>query len=232
MAENDAENKNSKFHKNTFEKTTEGRRQKVLEVAIDEFAQNGYSATSINDIARKAHISIGSMYSYFASKEDLFLTIVNNAYAVMEKILTDIDKSCSDVFDCVEQMLYASRKFALLYPQLNQIYLDITTQALSQMSVRLSSKLELITPVLLSSRIKEAKKTGEISSDIDERAAAFCIDNLYMMYQFSFSSDYYKERMIIYIGEENMQDIDQVEKNILKFIKRALGENQTSLSLQ
>src|SRR5665647_52125 len=198
MAENLAKNGNSKFHKNTFEKTTEGRRQKVLEVAIDEFAANGYSATSINDIARKAHISIGSMYSYFASKEDLFLTIVNNAYVVMEKILNDVAQESIDVFDCIEKMLYASRKFAVEYPQLNQIYLDITTQALSHMSIRLSTKLEMLTPHLLSNLIKEAKAEGEISSDVDERVVSFCIDNLYMMYQFSFSSDYYKERMKIY----------------------------------
>ena len=55
MAENINENKNHKFHKRTFEKTTEDRRQKVLEVAINEFAAKGYSATSINDIARNAY---------------------------------------------------------------------------------------------------------------------------------------------------------------------------------
>jgi len=225
MTENIVKSKKNKFHKDTFDKTTEDRREKVLMVAIHEFAAKGYSATSINDIARNAHISIGSMYSYFASKEDLFLTIVNNAYFVMEKILNDVAVSSTDVFDCIEKMLYASRKFALDFPQLNQIYLDITTQALSQMAVRLSGKLEMITPNLLSSVIKQAKIEGKVRSDVDERVAAFVIDNIFMMYQFSFSSDYYKERMKIYLGEEMQNDIDQVEVSILQFIRRALGEN-------
>ena len=225
MSENLSKNRKSTFHKNTFEKTSEGRRQKVLEVAIDEFAANGYSATSINDVARKAHISIGSMYSYFASKEDLFLTIVNNAYYLMEKIIRDVAARSTDVFDCIEKMLQAARKFAVEYPKLNQIYLDITTQALTPMSVRLSDKLEWITPDLLSNLIKEAKENGTIRIDIDERVASFCIDNLYMMYQFSFSSDYYKERMRIYLGEDNMENLDKVEEGILQFIQRALGKN-------
>jgi len=224
MADNTIKNRTGKFHLDTFEKTTEKRRQKVLEVAIDEFAANGYSATSINDISRKAHISIGSMYSYFASKEDLFLTIVNNAYFVMEKILNDVAAHCTDVFDCVEKMLAASRKFALEYPQLNQIYLDITTQALSQMSVRLSDKLENITPHLLSNIIKKAKADGTVRRGVDERVASFVIDNIFMMYQFSFSSDYYKERMRIYLGEDKLNDIDQVEASILQFIYAALGK--------
>lgn len=225
MAENIIKNRKNKFHKDTFDKTTEDRREKVLMVAIDEFAAKGYSATSINDIARNAHISIGSMYSYFASKEDLFLTIVNNAYFVMEGILTDVAANSTDVFDCIEKMLSASRKFALDFPQLNQIYLDITTQALSQMAVRLSGKLEMITPDLLRSVIKQAKADGKVRNDIDERVASFVIDNIFMMYQFSFSSDYYKERMKIYLGEEAQNDIDRVEVSILIFIRRALGEN-------
>jgi len=213
---------NIKFHKDTFDKTTKDRRQKVLEVAIAEFASNGYSATSINDIARKAQISIGAMYSYFASKEDLFLTIVNNAYLLMEKILNDVVADSKDVFDCIERMLVTSREFAIEYPKLNQIYLDITTQALSSMALRLSNQLEIITPQVLSNVIKQAKLDGKVSEDIDERVVSYCIDNIFMMYQFSFSSDYYKERLKIFIGEDKLSDIDRVEKSIMKFIRTAL----------
>ena len=213
---------NNKFHKDTFDKTTKDRRQKVLEVAIAEFASKGYSATSINVIARKAEISIGAMYSYFASKEDLFLTIVNNAYLLMEKILKDVVTNSSDVYDCIETMLATARTFAIEYPQLNQIYLDITTQALSGMALRLSNKLEIITPQVLSNVIKQAKIDGKVSEDIDERVVSYCIDNIFMIYQFSFSSDYYKERLKIFVGEEKLNDIKSVEESIMKFIRTAI----------
>jgi AcrR family transcriptional regulator len=214
--------KNNKFHKDTFDKTTEERRQKVLEVAIDEFASNGYAATSINDISRKANISIGAMYSYFASKEDLFLSIVNNAYFLMDKILKDVEENSRDIFDCIEKMVVASRKFAIEYPQLNRIYLDITTQALSHISIRLSDKLEIITPQLLNNLIKKAKDEGKVNVAIDEKVAAYCMDNIFTMYQFSFSSDYYKERLKIYIGEDKLNDIAEVEKSIVNFILAAM----------
>ncbi|MDD3416599.1 MAG: TetR/AcrR family transcriptional regulator [Lachnospiraceae bacterium] len=213
---------NHKFHKDTFDKTTEERRKKVLEVAIDEFASKGYSATSINDISKKSGISIGALYSYFASKEDLFLSIVNTAYYTMEEILNDVSENSKDIFDCTERMLIASRKFAIQYSKLNQIYLDITTQALTHLSVRLSNKLEMITPQILTKFINAAKDEGIIRKDMDERVAAFCLDNIFTMYQFSFSSDYYRERLKIYIGEEKFNDIDSVEKSILKFIRSAI----------
>lgn len=210
--------KTNKFHKDTFDKTTEERRQNVLKVAIEEFASKGYNATSINDISKKAQISIGAMYSYFASKEDLFLSIVNNAYILMDDILRDVEDNSNDIFDCVKMMIKASRKFAIEYPHLNRIYLDITTQALSHMSIKLSNTLEIITPQILNKYISKAKMEGKISSDLNENVAAFCIDNIFTMYQFSFSSDYYKERLKIYVGDDNLNNIDKLEDSIFKFI--------------
>ena len=212
----------NKFHKDTFDKTTEERRQQVLKAAIEEFALKGYNATSINDISRNAQISIGAMYSYFASKEDLFLSIVNNAYYLMDDILKNISDESSDIFDCVKGMIKASREFALRHPHLNRIYLDITTQALSHMSIKLSNTIEIITPQILGEFIEKAKKEGKIKNDINEKIAAYCMDNIFTMYQFSFSSDYYKERLIIYVGEDNLNDIDKLEEGIYKFIEGSL----------
>jgi hypothetical protein len=140
----------------------------------------------------------------------------------MEEILKDVSENSKDIFDCVERMLIASRKFAIQYSKLSQIYLDITTQALTHLSVRLSNKLEMITPQILTHFINAAKNEGKIRKDIDERVVAFCLDNIFTMYQFSFSSDYYRERLKIYIGEEKINNIDSVEKSILKFIRSAI----------
>ena len=104
MAIKQAPEKPGKFHKDTFDKTTEARRQTVLSAALQQFATKGYSATNINDIAKQAHISIGALYSYFASKEDLFLTIVNSGYDLMTEILYDVAKNSTDVYDYVARM--------------------------------------------------------------------------------------------------------------------------------
>ncbi len=208
------------FHKDTFDKTTAERRQRVLDVAVAAFAANGYSATNINDIAKKAGISIGAMYSYFASKEDLFLAVVGSAYMLLEDVLTEARAKQTDFFTMFEGLLAASREYALKYPEYNQIYLDLTTQGLAQMALRLSNKLETVTVRMYRDAIREARERGQIRADADEAAAAFFIDNLLMMYQFSFSVDYFKDRMRIFLGEDF--DPAAVEKSIMDFIRRAL----------
>ncbi len=214
----------TKFYKDTFEKTSADRRQKVLDVAIEEFASNGYNATNINDISKKSGVSIGALYSYFASKEDLFLTIVDNAYVLLETVLNDLAAASSDIFDWIDRMLEGIRVFATKYDKLNQIYLDLTTQALSQMAERLSNKLEVITIELYCDIIRQAKEEGRISKNVDERIAAFCIDNMFTMYQFSFSSDYYKERLKIFVGEERLHDVVYLEHTIARFLRAALTQ--------
>jgi len=211
-----------RFHKDTFDKTTAERRQRVIDVAVSEFAGRGYSATNINDIAKKAGISIGAMYSYFASKEDLFLAVVGSAYGVLESVLNEAREKHTNVFDLMAELLAASREYALKYPELNQIYLDLTTQGLSQMASRLSNTLETITMRMYCDVIGKAKAEGQISPEVDERSAAFFIDNMLMIYQFSFAVDYFKDRMRIFLGEEKLNDPVAVEQIIMGFIRKAL----------
>jgi AcrR family transcriptional regulator len=48
---------------------------KLIEVAIDLFSITGFSGTSVRDIAKKMNMSMGAIYNYFPSKEDLFFFI-------------------------------------------------------------------------------------------------------------------------------------------------------------
>lgn len=47
-----------------------------MNVAKDEFGRKGYLKTSMRDIARKAGISTGNIYNYFASKDELLCAVV------------------------------------------------------------------------------------------------------------------------------------------------------------
>lgn len=53
----------------------EGRKRQILRAASRVFARRGYSAATIEDIARTAGISEGTIYNYFRGKEDLLIHI-------------------------------------------------------------------------------------------------------------------------------------------------------------
>jgi AcrR family transcriptional regulator len=52
------------------------RRAAILEAASEVFAERGYHASSIDDIARAAGISKALIYEHFGSKEDLYLSLI------------------------------------------------------------------------------------------------------------------------------------------------------------
>ena len=56
----------------TFFNLPEEKRQQILQVAIDEFAENEYDNVSISRIVARAGIAKGSFYQYFSDKEDLY----------------------------------------------------------------------------------------------------------------------------------------------------------------
>lgn len=210
------------FYKNTFRKISKDKRERIFQVAISEFASKGYNATNINTIAKKARISIGSMYSYFASKEDLFLSIVDKGFELLGTALKEVNAEKGDVFEVIERLFKVAKEYTKNYPEMNQIYLDFSTQGLSSLSGKLSKKMETITKDLYVDILKKAKEEGTIRLDVDERLASFYIDNLLVMFQFSFTSDYYRERMKVFIGDEGIKDEDRIIEGMMEFIKKAL----------
>ena len=65
------------------------RRDRVLEAACAEFGARGFSAGSLNVIARRADVAKGSLFQYFDDKLDLFAHVCDTT---SERIRADVEK--------------------------------------------------------------------------------------------------------------------------------------------
>jgi AcrR family transcriptional regulator len=52
-------------------------REKLLDAAAQVFADRGYGAASVEEIARAADVSVGSIYTHFRSKQKLFVALMD-----------------------------------------------------------------------------------------------------------------------------------------------------------
>lgn len=59
-----------------WERRKDARPQELLAAALDLFVERGYAATRLDDVAASAGVSKGTLYLYFANKEDLFKAVV------------------------------------------------------------------------------------------------------------------------------------------------------------
>lgn len=61
-----------------YQRRKEDRPQEIADAAFAAFAEKGYAATRIDDVARRAGVSKGLTYLYYETKEDLFKAVVKN----------------------------------------------------------------------------------------------------------------------------------------------------------
>jgi AcrR family transcriptional regulator len=54
----------------------EARPEEILAAALESFAERGFAATRLEDVAARAGISKGTLYLYFRNKEELFKAVV------------------------------------------------------------------------------------------------------------------------------------------------------------
>lgn len=74
------------------EQQRQERRWVILAAAAEAFARKGYAATKVADIARGAGMSMGLMFHYFESKEDLLAELVELGANGPEGILDSADE--------------------------------------------------------------------------------------------------------------------------------------------
>ncbi|SNS42189.1 transcriptional regulator, TetR family [Noviherbaspirillum humi] len=59
-----------------WERRKDARPQELLAAALDLFVERGYAATRLDDVAARAGVSKGTLYLYFANKEELFKAMI------------------------------------------------------------------------------------------------------------------------------------------------------------
>jgi AcrR family transcriptional regulator len=65
-------------------------REKILDVALDLFTDQGFDATSMREIAERLRITKPSIYYHFASKEDILLTLHLRLHELVKPVFTPL----------------------------------------------------------------------------------------------------------------------------------------------
>jgi AcrR family transcriptional regulator len=61
-----------------YQRRKEDRPQEITEAAFAAFAEKGFTATKVEEVARRAGVSKGLLYLYFKTKEELFKAVIRS----------------------------------------------------------------------------------------------------------------------------------------------------------
>lgn len=76
-----------------FQRRKEDRPAEITDAAMRTFAEKGYDATRVDDVARRAGVSKGLLYLYFKTKEELFKAVVRSFVTPHLDSLVDVTES-------------------------------------------------------------------------------------------------------------------------------------------
>lgn len=96
----------------SFENLSEEKRNRIIDVCIEEFAEHGYKKGSTNEITKKAGISKGILFHYFKNKKNLYLYIVDHVMNNFSKTLFNQieNMNSDDIFNVIKNVTLMKMK--------------------------------------------------------------------------------------------------------------------------
>jgi TetR/AcrR family transcriptional regulator len=185
--------------KATFSKISEEKRDRVLEEAARLFAERGFSQSDMAEVAARANVSKGSLYDYFESKEDLYISVCRHALRRSREAVYGGIKSDWDIYRQVDHIFRQGAAFSFAHPEYIQMYLQITSPGMEAFVNALSREVEAYTAHHLKSLIREGIDSGIVRDDININLTAFLINTLYIVFLASLVSRHYEIRMQEYL---------------------------------
>ncbi len=61
-----------------YRRRKQDRPEEITQAALAAFAENGYAATRVDEVAKRAGVSKGLLYLYFKTKEELFKAVIRS----------------------------------------------------------------------------------------------------------------------------------------------------------
>jgi AcrR family transcriptional regulator len=148
----------------------QGTRQKLFEAAVTLIAEQGFSSTTVDEIAERAGVAKGTVYYNFASKTVLFEELLRHGV----ELLTASLQSAADEnagrggshVDALDAMVRAGLDFISRYPALTQLYVaELWRTNRAWQSTLMMVRQQAI--AVIEAELRAGAAARELSDDID-----------------------------------------------------------------
>jgi TetR/AcrR family transcriptional regulator len=143
-------------------------KQRILDVATQQFSAKGYDGARIDDIMRLSKVSKNLIYHYFGSKEKLFIAVLELAYRGMHEYQMTWPLEVSSPIDGIRKLVQSTFKYWRESPEFIGL---LNSENFHKGRHLRKSKLSkagyagLLNNI--SNLLKQGEKSGDFRSDVD-----------------------------------------------------------------
>ncbi|MFK4102445.1 TetR/AcrR family transcriptional regulator [Streptomyces sp. NPDC019531] len=148
----------------------EATRQKLYEAAVTLIAEQGFSATTVDEIAERAGVAKGTVYYNFASKSVLFEELLRHGVGLLTASLREAAEGTARAgggkVDALDAMIRAGLVFIDRYPAFTQLYVaELWRTNRAWQSTLMVVRQETV--AVVEGVLREGVENGEFSEEID-----------------------------------------------------------------
>jgi AcrR family transcriptional regulator len=160
----------------TFFNLPEDKRQQILQVVIDEFAENDYDQVSISRIVQRAGIAKGSFYQYFADKDDLYGYVLGLLAEAKTQFMSldHPDPNHVGIFAYLRWMAEVGVAFQMAHPQISKI--AVRAAKSNNYPRSFNANIREQTRAFYRRLVEVGQAQGDIAPSVDPQIAAVIFD--------------------------------------------------------
>ncbi|WP_030291876.1 TetR/AcrR family transcriptional regulator [Streptomyces katrae] len=145
-------------------------RQKLYEAAVTLIAEQGFSATTVDEIAERAGVAKGTVYYNFASKNELFEELLRHGVGLLTASLRtaaeETEQRGGSRVEALDAMIRAGLVFIDRYPAFTQLYVaELWRTNRAWQSTLMVVRQEAV--AVVETVLREGVERGELSAEID-----------------------------------------------------------------
>ena len=209
----------------TFYKLDPLKREKIIACAVDLFAHNGYSHTSMEAVAEASGIAKGALYRYFEGKKDLFLMVVDSLVMDLENYAADFleRRKDSDVFETIRDHMATVYEFQKLFPVHQQILCNVLYQEDLEFKGEVLAKFGMLSTQYTRLLFQHGIARGEVREEIDLDAAAFIIECVIKSFHHGVMRPFLDHGFGLYQAPQEV--VNRKADLVVECFRRALGKS-------
>jgi TetR/AcrR family transcriptional regulator len=164
----------------TFYKLNPAKRERIIKSAIDLFARNGYSGTSMDAVAEAAEIAKGALYRYFDGKKDMYMVVVDSLvkdFDIYAQEFLEIRKN-QNVFQTIRDHLVSAYELQKLFSTHIQVLCNVLYQENIEFKGEVLAKFGKLSTQYTRLVLQRGIARGEVREEIDVDTAAFVIESV------------------------------------------------------
>jgi AcrR family transcriptional regulator len=179
--------------------------RRIMNSALELFAQKGFYSTSVSQIAKTAGISKGLMYNYFQSKEQLLIEILKKGFHEYVTVFFPNDNE-APVVESLSYIINETVAIAKSNPHFWKMYFAISTQP-GVAEIAHNEMMNYIAPIIAALTDFFTTK-GFSKPEVELRFLSAMLDGLVMNYIFdteNFPLEEAKNKLLRFYEKEGLE---------------------------